>query len=93
MHADHFIWYLARQIANSLVTNTQLTALHLDWNMAGALGGHAFSRALRINSTLRILNLEAADLTDDGVAQVAKSLATNRGLRELATYPTQPKPG
>ena len=82
--SNNFItWRGVSAMAGALKTNTRLTALHLDWNTAGAEGGVAFARALEGNSTLRLLNLEACGLRDGGVSAIGHSLAYNRGLTEL----------
>jgi hypothetical protein len=82
--SNNFItWRGVSAIAGALKTNTRLTALHLDWNTAGAEGGVAFARALKGNSTLRLLNLEACGLRDEGVSAIGHALAANRGLIEL----------
>ena len=49
-----------------LLTNKKLRKLELEGNNLGPECAYAFGRALRVNTTLKYLDLESNNLTNDG---------------------------
>ena len=58
-----------------LYTNTTLRKLELEGNSLGPMCAYAFGRALKVNKTLKFLDLESNQLTSDGT--------TNAGINDL----------
>ena len=75
-------------MARALLTNSNLRKLELEGNCLGMLTARVFALALRKNRTLRYLDLESNNLTNDteengGVEEMIQALAHNNTLLSL----------
>jgi len=71
-----------------LLTNTTLRKLELEGNNLGIQSAYAFGRALKVNKTLKFLDLESNQLTTDGtnwggVTSLFEFLPANKTLISL----------
>jgi len=75
-------------LANMLLKNTHLQKLECEGNNLGVAAATKIGEALKVNETLRSLNLESNNLTasgndQQGVIKLAEALEVNRTLRVL----------
>jgi Ran GTPase-activating protein (RanGAP) involved in mRNA processing and transport len=75
-------------LAQMLVTNKVLRKLELEGNLLGPQSARAFGKSLKKNSTLRVLDLESNQLTQDGqdmqgIYDFVKCLFKNKSLLSL----------
>ncbi|CAD7955191.1 unnamed protein product [Amoebophrya sp. A25] len=74
-------------IGKMLAKNKALTKMDLEGNMLGPKAAHAFAEALKVNETIKCLNLEANSMGGDdesGIVALAQSLKKNQDLQILA---------
>jgi hypothetical protein len=76
----------AIEIAAALETNTNLVELHLQSVRLTNQVATAFAKMLRVNRTLRILDLEDNKIDSDGIEEIGAALADNVGLIELTLF-------
>jgi hypothetical protein len=76
----------AIEIAAALETNTNLVELHLQSVRLTNQVASAFAKMLRVNRTLRILDLEDNKIDSDGIEEIGSALAENVGLIELTLF-------
>jgi Leucine-rich repeat (LRR) protein len=75
-------------IAKMLFSNKVLRSLQLEGNNLGPKSAKEFGIALRVNNTLRLLDLESNQLTQDGedlagIVQFINALQHNKSLTSL----------
>jgi hypothetical protein len=75
-------------LAKMLFSNKVLRSLHLEGNNLGPKSAKEFGIALRVNNTLRLLDLESNQLTQDGedlagIVQFINALQHNKSLISL----------
>ncbi|KAF9536888.1 hypothetical protein EC957_009435 [Mortierella hygrophila] len=75
-----------RRLAETLKTDSTLTALDLKSNKIGDNGAVALPEALKANSALTTLNLGANSIGSDGAVALAEALKTNSTLTALDLY-------
>jgi len=73
----------ARRIAKYLLRNEVLVYLDLSNNELGYDGSRYLSQALKINKTLKCLNLRLNGLSDKAGMKFFQDLIYNRGIKEL----------
>jgi hypothetical protein len=70
-------------IAEALEVNTHVTELHLRSVRLTNVFAAAAAKMLRVNHTLRLLDLEDNKIDSDGIEEIGAALAENRGLIEM----------
>jgi len=84
MPAPHDEPRIAPKLMEALMKNTHLTELSLfNSNFQGAEQARLLSRALQVNRTLEVLNLECNLLEPDDLQEIFNGLGRNRVLREF----------
>jgi len=73
----------ARDIAQSLLKNTSLTTLHLEWNQIGKEEARDIAQSLLQNSSLTKLYLGGNKIGEEGTREIAHSLLRNSTLVTL----------
>jgi len=73
----------ALALANTLLINSTLECLDLEWNSVGDWGAALFARALEGNSTLKKLVLGANAIGHTGFVAISKALESNKALASL----------
>jgi hypothetical protein len=76
----------ACEIAEALEVNTNLIELHLQTVRLTNVFATACAKMLRVNHTLRMLDLEDNKIDSDGIEEIGAALADNRGLIELTLF-------
>ena len=69
-----------------LLNNTSIVSIRTLWlydNPIGDLGLQSIFNILKVNKTLKVLNVERCSMTDTGVASLASALNTNNTLETL----------
>ncbi len=84
LHGNEIHEGSASHIAELLTkSSTLLSSLELGWNQIGDKGLQAIFAALKLNKTLKKLDVSNCGMTDTGVASLADALCTNNTLEEL----------
>jgi len=73
----------AKCLCDALVSNTWITAVHIQHNSIGDMGARYFAQLLRNNSSIQSLNLEYNDIREMGATELAEALKTNQVLTSL----------
>jgi Ran GTPase-activating protein (RanGAP) involved in mRNA processing and transport len=76
-----------RRLGKALRKNERLHTLTLDFNKIGDEGMAAIAAGLRLNSTLRTLDLEQTGLTEGGGRVLLELLKCNTAILELTAMP------
>ena len=71
-------------MAEILKTNTSVTEVYLGLNLEiGDEGAKALAEALKVNATVKKLELRSCGIGDDGAAALAEALRSNTSLTTL----------
>ena len=75
----------AAAVAEILTSNTSVTEVYLNFNEEiGDEGAKALAEALKVNATVKKLDLDGCGIGDDGAAALAEALRSNTSLTKLA---------
>ena len=74
-------------VAEILTSNTSVTEVFLSGNeKIGDEGAKALAEALKVNATVKLLNLSDCGIGDDGAAALAEALRSNTSLTKLGLW-------